>query len=116
MACRDAPVVALAHRLHGQVLQRTAHGIVRVVNQHVDVLVVLLGELKTPIDMCSCVLVEHLEPGQATYDTGAHAHRLLHQEVSPRVSNESFLWKSDYLDMDNVAPAFPQCQEAFEGP
>src|SRR6266436_5142932 len=114
MAGGDAALVALPRGLHSKVLQGATQRIVSVVDQHVDVLVVLLRKLEAQVDMCPCIFVEHFKPGQASYDISAHAHRLFHKVAGTRVANQSLLGKGDYLNMDHVAPAFSQCQETFE--
>src|SRR5436309_15752977 len=82
MACRDTSVVTFPHRLHSEVLQGATHRIVRVVDQHMDVLVVFLRKLKAEVDVRSCILVKPLKPWQTTYDIGSYAHRLLHKQIS----------------------------------
>src|SRR2546425_12949682 len=106
MAGGDTTLVALPRGLHSEVLQGTTQRIVGVVDEHVDVFIVLLGEIKAQVDMCPRILVEHLKPGQTSYDVGPHAHRLLHEINGTGVSNQFLLGKGDYLDMDHVAPAF----------
>src|SRR3989442_3718654 len=114
MAGGDAALVALPRGLHSKVLQGATQRIVSVVDQHVDVLVVLLRKLEAQVDMCPCIFVEHFKPGQASYDISAHAHRLFHESNSTRIAHQPLLRKSDYLDMDHVAPAFTQRQQTFE--
>src|SRR6266849_7056997 len=116
MAGGDAILVALPHGLHSEVLQGATQRIVGVVNQHVNVFIVLLGEIKAQIDMFMRILVEHFKPGQTSYNAGTHAHRLLHEINGTGVANQSLLGKGDYLDVDYIVPAFSQCQETFERP
>src|SRR5713101_93112 len=116
MAGGDATMVALPHGLHSEVLQGATQRIVGVVDQHVNVFIVLLGEMKTQVDMFARILVEHLKPGQTSYNVRSHAHRLLHKSNGTGVSHQSLLGKGDYLDVDYIVPAFSQCQETFERP
>jgi len=113
MARRDAALVALAHRLHYQVFQRAAHGIVGIINQHVYILIVSLRKLEAHIDMRARILVKHLKPGQAAHDICSHAHGLFHQLTRASIAYNPFLGKRYHLDMNHVAPMFSQGQQSL---
>ncbi len=109
----DTALVALAHRLHCQVFQRAARGIVGIINQHVNILIISLRKLEAHIDVRARILVKHLKPGQATHDICSHTHGLFHQLASPRVAHNPFLGKSYHLDMNHVAPVFSERQQSL---
>jgi len=57
-------------------------GIIRLIDVHVDVGVVLLGEIETEFDMCATVIRVILVRWHPADDVASHLHRFFHQHVT----------------------------------
>src|SRR5262249_46564401 len=99
MTGRYAAVKSLAHRLQGEVFEAAGVGVVGVVDQHVDVEIVLLGEIEADVDVRSRVRVGVFVPGQPADHVAALFERLVEQFGGAQIAHDSFLREGDDLDI-----------------
>ncbi len=78
-------------------------GVVGVVDQHVDVEIVPLGDIEADVDVLARFLVGVLVPGQAADHVAAFLDRLLHQLGGARIAHDPFLRERDHLDTRSIS-------------
>src|SRR5690606_20708341 len=110
----NTPLPAVGERLVGQQFQRLPGRIVRLVDVHVHVGVVVAGDGKGDLDVPGGVVHIPLAVGHTADEVGAVFHRLPHQVGGLRVSGQSKLGKGDELDFHLLAVALARCGDAFQ--
>ena len=113
MARRDPALEPLPHRLEREIFEAPRVGVVGVVDQHVNVEVVALGEIEADVDMLPGLVVGVFVPGQAADHIATHLDGLVEQFSRPRVADDPFLREGDDLNLAKLPILFARHEEAL---
>ena len=114
MPRRDPPLPAVFDGPLGQHLQGLRVRVVGLVHVHVDVGVVVAGDLEGEGDMPGAVPPVLLVERHPAHQVGTGLHRPPHQVVGALVLEDAFLREGDDLDVRDVAGAPARLEHAFE--
>src|SRR5581483_6041963 len=87
----DAAVEVLAHRLDREIFETARIRIVGVIDEHMNVAVVSLGDLEADVDVLARVGVRVFVPGQAADDVAALAHGFVEQLGRAGIARDALL-------------------------
>ncbi len=115
MTGRHPAVKSLAHRLQGEIFETARVRVVGIVDQHVDVEIVLLGEIEADIDVLPGFRVAVLVPGQAANHVAALFERLVEEFRGARIAHDAFLREGDDLDVAKTGVFLAHEQQSLGG-